>query len=81
MAESNGKNTETAAPSWREWFPDLEIPDGFIFDDLKEIAALIRAWGDEEESTAIPLAAKLILLQRAMVARNKEKDLSATGAD
>lgn len=81
MAESDDKNTETAVPSWRAWFPDLEIPDGFTFDDLKEIAALIRAWGDDEESTAIPLAAKLILLLRAAAARNKEKDLSAAGAD
>lgn len=68
-----GAARDDSACSWRAWFPDLQIPDGLTFDDLKVAAVLIRAWQDDEESTAIPLAARLVEHFRAAVAKNSEK--------
>jgi hypothetical protein len=64
---------------WRAWLPDLQIPDGLTFEDLNQAAAAIRAWGDGEEPTAIPLAAELFERLTAAALKNRETGLLARG--
>lgn len=71
----------TAPPKWRKQFPDLKIPDGLTFEDLCEVAELIRAWEkDDDEYTAIPLAAKIHAHFQAAAARNIESGLSESNS-
>lgn len=56
----------TSEPTWRKWFPDLEIPEGLTYEDLCHAAGLVHEWTDSDEFSGLYLVAEIYrLLSRA----------------
>jgi hypothetical protein len=52
---------------WQALFPDLKIPEGLTFEDVKEAAGLIQEWAadkteGEDEYSAMPCAIRVFQL-------------------
>ena len=61
---------QPVALSWRDWFPDLELPPGLTFEDVQRAAALVDQWvrgfdedsgegDDDAEWSPIPLVVRI----------------------
>lgn len=50
MTKHIGQETDRAEfLSWRDWFPNLELPGGLTFDYVNAAAELLREWERGEQ--------------------------------
>lgn len=61
--------TDPKPLTWRDWFPDLEIPPGLTYVDLNEAVGMLAAWerGDNADGdwSGVYLISRLYALLRS----------------
>jgi hypothetical protein len=55
----------TAPATLREWFPDVDVPEGLTLDDLWRAAALVREWQHDDDWSGLAVTAAVYRVLRS----------------